>query len=638
MNMGFLLFLKQQEASLHFQQFEPMKTFSLFLLTFLMSISCMAQDCINWLGSAKKGILYNVESPLKIKLKVFGVPDDAKFEVLVNGKNIRKNQKSDEVPLTIGNDDIIIDYVPLSPNGVMGIQVVMTSSGKTCKSSTLIVKNGVSPNLHILSIGPTPPDISYTVNDATDVYRAFTKQACGEEKLYGEVFSRKIVAKDAGYTGIKDAFNSMIKDNDILPIDVFMLFISSHGNMRDDGFYLQPTDIKEGDKKGTSIRFKDLLDSLDYVDAKKLIFIDACESGGAKSGGGSPSISEHIKTMSATKSGYTIITSSSENERSYYDKAWENGAFTEAFIEGLSGKANENKDEVITTGEIYQYLKWRVPELCEELGYRQNPSINRNDLGDFPFFKIDRFCTSNIKGKTNYYPTIYVNGDDCVIGSPKGEKGRRDDEVLQRPKPMGDFDMGTYEVTNQQYCDFLNDITAADKSIEIWVDVGKSSDIVWHNDKFQPRTKEKGKKPVVNVSHLGARRFAVWLSTKDCEYKYKLPTEAQWECAARDREVAAHASDFNKFDYDIKKVHSSRANKKGIHGMTGNVAELTATLYREKEGAKPDGGIVVKGLAVNVKNREQRIANKERLFEKVKRDDLGFRLIKQEKRDSEKCQ
>lgn len=607
-----------------------MRTSILFLLTFLISTTCLSQDCFRWLGDAEDGTLYNVKSPLKIRLKVLGVPSDAKFDVLIDGKSIYKNQKSNAAPIITQNDELLAS-VPVKREGVMGIQVVMTSSGKNCSSSTLIIKNGIPPKLYLLSIGPTPPNIKYTDNDATDVYRAFVKQACGEDKLYSDVIIRKIVAESAGYTDIRREINSMIKDNDISPADVFILFISSHGNIRDGEFYIQPTDFEGADPKGTSVKFKDLTDSLDNIPAKKLIFIDACESGGAKSGGGNkPSINDHINTILATKRGYTIITSSSGKEQSYYDKTWENGAFTESLIEGLSGKANYNEDEVITTGEIYRYLEQRVPELCMEIGAVQHPDTSRNDLGDFPFFKIDQFCTSNIKGKTNYYPTIYVNGKDYLFGSPKSEKGRQDDEEIQRKKSIGDFNMGEYEVSNKQYCDFLNDIRVGNKTIEKWVSVGRDSDIIQHKGKFQPRT-GKEHKPVIMVSYHGAVKYAKWLTRKDCEYAYKLPKEEQWECAARDRE-GAYASDYDKYDNLVVDVRDTPSNKKGIHGMSSNVAEWCLDNYPNLKGTKS-----IRGRAVDSNNKERRIAARHKLKPDVKHKYVGFRLVRMDKRALDKC-
>jgi hypothetical protein len=76
---------------------------------------------------------------------------------------------------------------------------------------------------------------------------------------------------------------------------------------------------------------------------------------------------------------------------------------------------------------------------------------------------------------------------------------------------VNDFYMGKYDVTNEQFRKFRPD----------------------HNSgKFEGLSLNDDKQPVVNVSWYEAVDFAKWLSQKTGQ-TYRLPTEAEWEYAAR---------------------------------------------------------------------------------------------------------
>jgi eukaryotic-like serine/threonine-protein kinase len=100
---------------------------------------------------------------------------------------------------------------------------------------------------------------------------------------------------------------------------------------------------------------------------------------------------------------------------------------------------------------------------------------------------------------------VYVDGSSFLMGSPKQEVFRRDDEGPVHEVELDGFWMGKYEITQAQY----KAITGENPSLY------------------------KGKRrPVEKVSWEDTMAFCRQLSEK-LGYTFTLPTEAQWEYACR---------------------------------------------------------------------------------------------------------
>ena len=162
-----------------------------------------------------------------------------------------------------------------------------------------------------------------------------------------------------------------------------------------------------------------------------------------------------------------------------------------------------------------------------------------------------------------------VSGIDC-----------NDNEKPVHEVKIDSFAMSKYEVTFEEYDAF------ADAR-----DFGRVDDEGWG----------RGRRPVINVWWSEAVAYTHWLSDQTGE-TYRLPTEAEWEYAARAGTETAYSWGDN-IGYNRAHCHlcgsryagtapvgSFSANKWGLHDMHGNVREWVRDCWNDNyEGAPTDG-------------------------------------------------
>ena len=261
-------------------------------------------------------------------------------------------------------------------------------------------------NLFILAIGPKHEDLQYTAKDALDFAQAFANQG-GEGKLFNQVIVTALTEPEkTDITSIRQAIYDQTylwNDKQIKPGDMLIVFLSSHGKIVDNRFKILQTGYNPKYELLT-VDFKtDILEALGSINCKKLVFLDACHSGGAKDGFGG--VSQAVVDLAKSQPGVSTLTSCGSAEKSYEDKTWENGAFTEALLEAFSGKACQdsegtycadvNGDRIIRLGELYEYLRRRVPTLVQgsipNAPTGQTPFMPESQLDkELPLYYLDK--------------------------------------------------------------------------------------------------------------------------------------------------------------------------------------------------------------------------------------------------------
>ena len=212
-----------------------------------------------------------------------------------------------------------------------------------------------------------------------------------------------------------------------------------------------------------------------------------------------------------------------------------------------------------------------------------------------------------------------VSGIDC-----------EDNEKPVREVKIDSFALSKYEVTFEEY-DAFTDATGRERA----------EDEGWG----------RGRRPVVNVSWHDAIAYTEWLSDQTGK-TYRLPSEAEWEYAARAGTETVYSWGDN-IDYDrancdgcvsawenkqTAPVGSFEANSWGVYDMHGNVWEWVQDCWRPSyRGVPTDGSAGVRGDCNRRVLRggswrsgpgSLRSADRDRITSEGRHDFIGFRVAR----------
>ena len=212
----------------------------------------------------------------------------------------------------------------------------------------------------------------------------------------------------------------------------------------------------------------------------------------------------------------------------------------------------------------------------DSLGYKTIRLEVKDERGISKTTKKEVFVTVASK------EMILIPAEEFVMGSPEGVGN--DDEHPQHTVYLDDFLVGKYEVTNEQYVEFLNAIGRNDDGAgHIYL----NTDIAAIRLKNQIYKALKGwtDYPVVGVSWYGANAYAEWTGGR-------LPTEAEWEKAARGTDGRewpwGNLWEIGKCNSWESGLHGPApvgsypmgVSPYGVHDMAGNVYEWVADWYQ----------------------------------------------------------
>ncbi|WP_170160936.1 formylglycine-generating enzyme family protein [Methylocaldum marinum] len=211
---------------------------------------------------------------------------------------------------------------------------------------------------------------------------------------------------------------------------------------------------------------------------------------------------------------------------------------------------------------------------------------------------------------------VRIPGGSFMMGASSGEDGSQDDEGPLHMVRVDGFAIGKYEVTRAQFAAFVDDTGYESSGCYTW------NGSKWEEDSSaswrRPGFSQGGDHPVVCVSFEDAEAYTRWLNRKTGK-TFRLPTESEWEYAARagtdaarywgeDGDDACRYANVgdrtakqtlqNRTVHDCSDgyvytapVGSFKPNRFGLYDVLGNVWEWTCSSYTERyDGSETEYG------------------------------------------------
>lgn len=251
------------------------------------------------------------------------------------------------------------------------------------------------------------------------------------------------------------------------------------------------------------------------------------------------------------------------------------------------------------------------------------PGISKEKPAEGPSVEIDGGYmvpyTVTIPGTEVEFKMIPVPGGSFLLGSPEDEADRADDEGPQIKVDVDPMWVAEKEVSWAEYKEYMK-LYAIFKEFEAQGvrTVGPENlvDAITaptelYDPSFTYEYGEEPEQPAVTMTQYSAQQYTKWLSRVTGQ-QFRVPTEAEWEYAARAGSDTAYswgdsADDiddyawyFDNADDGAPPVGTKKPNAFGLHDMHGSVAELTVNSYTEDGYKQFNTGEPIKATEVVV--------------------------------------
>ena len=218
--------------------------------------------------------------------------------------------------------------------------------------------------------------------------------------------------------------------------------------------------------------------------------------------------------------------------------------------------------------------------------------------------------TTTIVGSEATYDMVPIRGGKFKMGSPENEAGRKPDEGPQHEVEIAPFWMGKHEVTWAEFELFMYPTeekkTREGKNVDPTINLLTDA-TTRPTQPYVEMSFGMGKDgfPAISMTQHAANKYCQWLSAKTGHF-YRLPTEAEWEYAARagtttkyfwgdesdPKTVGEYCWWGKNSDFKYQQVGKKRPNPWGLYDILGNVMEWTldgydAEFYKKSPTANP---------------------------------------------------
>lgn len=191
-----------------------------------------------------------------------------------------------------------------------------------------------------------------------------------------------------------------------------------------------------------------------------------------------------------------------------------------------------------------------------------------------------------LKPSKLYPEVVYVQGGEFKMGQ---SSNRKEDSYPAHEVLISDFYLSKYEITIEQFCDFLNTKNVNRLGIykgKKMFDFTSAQNLIrYKSTKFVYNESDKNK-PITNVTWYGANEYCKFLGGR-------LPSEAEWEYAAKGgnassktqfsgSDLAEQIAWFNlNSNSKLQEVGLKKENEIGLYDMSGNAMEWVNDYYQK---------------------------------------------------------
>jgi sulfatase modifying factor 1 len=189
------------------------------------------------------------------------------------------------------------------------------------------------------------------------------------------------------------------------------------------------------------------------------------------------------------------------------------------------------------------------------------------------------------------FDMVLIPGGESLMGSSDNETGRKENEGPQHKVRIEPFYLCTTETTYVLFQAYYEETVQQDRDEAIKNEQDLDA-ITGPTPIYGDPTMGMGggTRPAIGLTWLNAKTFCRWLSTKTGK-TYRLPTEAEWEYAARagtettyffgndPKQLADYAWFEDNSDQTTQEVAQKKPNPWGLYDMLGNVLEWTQDFY-----------------------------------------------------------
>jgi len=293
---------------------------------------------------------------------------------------VPKDKDVTEIKITIPEKDSEISIIAENKYAASEPSTVRLKWKGKPTSEEFVIK----PKLYVLAIGVSAYQnkniaLGFPAKDARDFAEAMQKQ---KGNLYSDVTAKVLTDEKATRDEIMDGLEWIQRET--TSKDMAMIFLAGHGVNDASGiYYFLPVNADTEKLKRTGVVFSDIKNTINSIAGKVILFVDSCHSGNVMgTRRGVADVNAVVNELSSAENGAVVFAASTGKQYSLEAKEWNNGAFTKALVEGISGKADYTGKGKITINMLDLYLSERVKELTK--GTQTPTTTKPQTISDFP--------------------------------------------------------------------------------------------------------------------------------------------------------------------------------------------------------------------------------------------------------------